>query len=857
MTDVNPDAPLGSNPAGDNPARSASHEGDARLADMAQAATQAEGNSSEPLAPVTGTSVVSDAMGADRHAAASTSTIVIEGDVIPRRIRRPQDLLRLALAIAVSALILGSAYFASATTAGISDDLTQASTNIPAFFFVIIGFVGFLGVFLLPAAAGIDLIIRKRTRQLVEAACAMAAAIVITFILSWWIESVQSSQMMSALTGSPGAGPTDPLNWVIAGTVSFITVARLIDRTRWAAASILIVLAMVIASLVAGGITVAALALSVLIGWAIGLLVRYLFGTPTTRPSGLEVSAALESYGIPITILRATREVAGGRRYSATTRAGERLEILVLDRDLEGAGLARGVWRGIRMRESAGTAGFTMRSRLEHGALMSYASRNAGANVPVLVAASGVGPDASLLAYSRVEGRTFSELAGELTDEQLEAAWAELKELQEARISHRALDSDNLILDNHGKVWLMDPSDGSIGAGDLSLRLDMAELLCTLGILASAERAISTGTKVMGKEALSQVLPVLQPVAFSTNVRSAIKKRKDVLKELQDGLTDFTPEEDAQPVELQRLKIGTVFSIVAGTVAAYLLIVQLGKIDLSTMFSEANWSWALLALALSGITYLGATMSISGWVPEHLNFWRTTQAQLASDFATLVSPPTVGTVAINLRYMQKSGINPAMAAASIGVGQIMAFIGHLLLMLVFGIIAGQQMQFDIAPPAWTLWVAAVFVALIIALFVLPFTRNWALKRIQPIFVEIGPRFLRLIQNPIKLAEGVGGILILNLGFILCFIASVRAFDDGGDWAAIAIVFLAGATLGQAAPTPGGLGAVEVALTTGLVAAGVAAGPALFAVLLFRLLTFWLPVIPGWFALKSLQKANLL
>ena len=100
-------------------------------------------------------------------------------------------------------------------------------------------------------------------------------------------------------------------------------------------------------------------------------------------------------------------------------------------------------------------------------------------------------------------------------------------------------------------------------------------------------------------------------------------------------------------------------------------------------------------------------------------------------------------------------------------------------------------------------------------------------------------------------------MILNLGFIACFIACVRAFDEGGDWAAIAIVFLAGATLGQAAPTPGGLGAVEVALTTGLVAAGVAAGPALFAVLLFRLLTFWLPVIPGWFALKSLQRHNLL
>lgn len=819
---------------------------------------------SDATAPEDGTavvsaksSVVSEALGVDHRAAADSSTIVIEGDVIPRRIRRPQDLLRFASAVVLAALILGSSYFASSAATGLSDDLTRVSTSIPTFFFVIVGFVGFLGVFLLPAAAGVDLIVRKRTRQLLEAGGAMVVAILFTLIMSWWIETVHGPRMMSALSGSPNPGPTDPLNWVIAGTVAFITVARLIDRTRWAAAAILLVIAMMIASLVAGGITVAALVLSVLIGWAFGVLTRYIFGTPTTRPSGLEVSAALDGYGLPITILRALREVAGGRRYSATTRTGERLEVLVLDRDLEGAGIARSLWRGVRMREAGGTAGFTMRTRLEHAALMSYASTTAKAPVPRLVAATGVGSDAALLAYSRIDGRTFSEAAGSLTDEHLESAWRGLQILQAARISHRALDADNLMVDAKDQVWLMDPADGSIGVGDLSLRLDLAELLCTLAILTTPQRAIATGRKVLGRDNLSQVLPVLQPVAFSSKVRKAIKKRKDILKELQEELTELTPEEATAPVELQRLKMGTVVSIVAGTVAAYLLLIQLGKIDLNTMFRDANWTWAFLGLLFSGVTYVGATMSISGWVPEQLNFWRTTQAQLACDFATLVSPPTIGTVAINLRYMQKSGINPAMAAASIGVGQVMAFIGHLGLMLTFGIIAGQQMEFDIAPPAWTIWVAVVFLLLLISLFVLPFSRKWAMKRIQPIFVEIGPRFLRLIQNPLKLVEGVSGILILNLGYIACFIACVRAFDGGGEWAAIAIVFLAGATLGQAAPTPGGLGAVEVALTTGLVATGVEAGAALFAVLLFRLVTFWLPVVPGWFALKSLQKNNLL
>ena len=56
-----------------------------------------------------------------------------------------------------------------------------------------------------------------------------------------------------------------------------------------------------------------------------------------------------------------------------------------------------------------------------------------------------------------------------------------------------------------------------------------------------------------------------------------------------------------------------------------------------------------------------------------------------------------------------------------------------------------------------------------------------------------------------------------------------------------------------APTPGDLGAMEAALVAGLTALGEASGPAIAAVLGFRLLTFWLPTLPGFFALRWLRK----
>lgn len=796
-------------------------------------------------------------LSAEGRAVSGQSTLVIEGDVIPRRLRRPADLMRFALVVIAAAVVLGGAFFASSTASGLDRDLAQASTNIPAPLVFVANLVGFLGVIALPIAAAIDLLVRRRGRQLIEAIAVLALTVTVVWLLAWWIQQVESAQLLIALTGRPDATSVMPLNPILSGIIAFITVARLVDKTRWAIASAGLVIAMFVANIVAGGITVAALTLSALIGWAIGLIARYALGTPTTRPNGLEVASALEKSGFPLTVLRASHETAGGRRYSATTRVGERMEVLVLDRDLEGAGLLRGAWRQLRLRDEGGTSGFSMRSRLEHAALQSYAAQAAGAPVPRLEAVAAVGPDAAALAYARIDGMTFSEIGGTLTDRDLDGAWRALRTLHDSGISHRALYAEHILRDSNGGIWLLDPEEGSVGAGDLAERLDVAELLCTLAMLTDPDRALAAGRRVMGTPTLSKALPVLQPVALTPVTRKAIKRRKDVLVTLRESLEELTPEGSVEEIQVERLRPRTIVTIVAGTVAAYVLILQLGQIDLATLISQADWRWAGLAVLLSAATYVGAAMSVEGFVPEHLNFWRTTQVQLAAAFATLVSPPTLGSVGVNIRYLQRSGVHPALAAASIGVSQVMAFGMHILLVLGFGLIAGTQKEVDISPPRWAIIIGIAFIVGLVLLFVLPITRHWAERRVRPILSQVGPRLLTLAQTPSKLILGVSGFIVLNIGYCFCLVACVRAFGGGGEWAAICVVFLVGATVGQVAPTPGGLGAVEAALTAGLAGVGVEGGIALSAVLMFRVFTFWLPAVPGWFTFNDLLKKGYL
>ena len=90
-------------------------------------------------------------------------------------------------------------------------------------------------------------------------------------------------------------------------------------------------------------------------------------------------------------------------------------------------------------------------------------------------------------------------------------------------------------------------------------------------------------------------------------------------------------------------------------------------------------------------------------------------------------------------------------------------------------------------------------------------------------------------------------------YMLALYFSIAAFGGGLPLATVGAVYLVGAAVATAAPTPGGLGALEAALIGGLVAAGLENAVAVPAVFLFRLATFWLPILPGWLCFPWLQR----
>jgi uncharacterized membrane protein YbhN (UPF0104 family) len=244
-----------------------------------------------------------------------------------------------------------------------------------------------------------------------------------------------------------------------------------------------------------------------------------------------------------------------------------------------------------------------------------------------------------------------------------------------------------------------------------------------------------------------------------------------------------------------------------------------------------------------------------GYVRERLPLARTVLAQVAASFAGFVTPPAVGGLTINVRYLQKSGVAAPGIATSLGLSQAVNAALHVVLLLAVAAATGASTNEGLPVPGWAFGVLGGVAGLGLLALAIPGARRWLSARLLPPLRQSLSRLADLLTTPPKLAQALLGSLALNAAYIAALWFAVRAFHGPIGLSGAAVVYLTGAAIGSVAPTPGGLGAVEVALSTGLAAIGVPSTAAVSGVLLFRVATFWLPVPLGWLALRWLRRRD--
>ena len=108
----------------------------------------------------------------------------------------------------------------------------------------------------------------------------------------------------------------------------------------------------------------------------------------------------------------------------------------------------------------------------------------------------------------------------------------------------------------------------------------------------------------------------------------------------------------------------------------------------------------------------------------------------------------------------------------------------------------------------------------------------------------------MLAEPRRTLLLFGGSLGVTTAQAFVFVACLESVSVHLPILTMVAVFLAGSALAAAAPTPGGLGGLEATLVAGLGQVGVTAAPAVAAVLMSRIIGYWLPVLPGWLAVNT-------
>lgn len=521
-------------------------------------------------------------------------------------------------------------------------------------------------------------------------------------------------------------------------------------------------------------------------------------------------------------------------------------------------GALRQIWRKVRLRDNE-TAPLvaSMRRAVEHRALMAIAIGDAGVANTSTIAVTPLARDWMLYAHHPVRGRPLDQCANEVP---VARVWGALRTLHDHQISHGDLREREITVAD-GAVLFGGFGVAEYGATDAQFQSDLAQLLVTTTALYGARAAVGAAIDAFGEDAILTASSRLTKIAVPKRLRKSLPNSGAVIAGARAEVKRQTGADQIKPETITRFTRGQIVQLVLFGALVYVAYPFISTVP--TFFSElrtANWWWALLGLLISALTYVGAAAALWASADESVNFWKLSVAQVANTFAATTTPAGVGGLALSTRYLQRGGgLSAVRATTAVALQQSVQVIMHLMLLILFSTLAGASTDLShFVPTATVLYlIAGVALGIAGALLFAPRLRRWLATDLRPKLQEVGSDLVEVAREPKRLGLIVLGCAGTTLGAALALWASTEAFGGGASFVSVTVVTMVGGTLASAAPTPGGVGAVEAALIGGLAAFGVPAAIGVPSVLLYRVLTCWLPVFVGWPVMRWLTNHELI
>jgi len=332
-----------------------------------------------------------------------------------------------------------------------------------------------------------------------------------------------------------------------------------------------------------------------------------------------------------------------------------------------------------------------------------------------------------------------------------------------------------------------------------------------------------------------------------------------------------------QTPEVARSRRGWSWRLAAGAgvavAVAALAVANRGTIGAgSASLAGADLGWLAFALALATALWVAGTAAQLGAVPIRPPLSQLFAVQVAASIVNQVVPAGVGGMAVNVRYLQRAGMTRPAAVAAVGINSVATLVTHLALIaalwsLAPAVLPGGALHALLGPaagglgatahrllPGPSLVEAAVGVAAItaVAAGLMGAGRRRAaarwLRAAPPRGLARARRELRaaahLLVHPGRAALLWAGSAASPALHAAILVAVYNSLSGGISRLVVALVYLVASSVSALVPSPGGLGALDVTLVAGLVAVGAPTTTAVAVVLGYRLVTVWVPLVPG-------------
>jgi uncharacterized membrane protein YbhN (UPF0104 family) len=265
--------------------------------------------------------------------------------------------------------------------------------------------------------------------------------------------------------------------------------------------------------------------------------------------------------------------------------------------------------------------------------------------------------------------------------------------------------------------------------------------------------------------------------------------------------------------------------------------------------------WLALAVGATAALTVAAALSVRGSLGVRVPFGTLCAVQLAASFPNQLLPAGTGAMAINLRFLRRQGLTGPGAAATIGLNQAAGVVIRALLLVA--VLLTEPAEVGLPDPTLALGVVLAM-TLIVGVAAVGLSRRGSRRGAAAgRLAGESARLRGVLRNPSRAAALWSGSAATPLLQAFGFCAVARAVGVEASLWHLATLYLAASTVAALIPTPGGLGALDLALVAALVGAGVPSPAAAATAVGFRLITAWLPLLPGGVTLVVLARRQLI